>query len=274
VSREGFSLRRSTIHTGAEAAFDVRGLASGRHVNRLLGRAISRYGLIAGGDRIAVGLSGGKDSLCLLWLLAERRRRVPVAYSLTAVHIDLGFPEGRAAESLSAFCRRLDVALTIIPTDIGPRAHAPDNPENPCFRCAGLRRKLLFEAAFEAGCNRLALGHHRDDIIHTFFLNVIYASEISTMLPAQPLFGGRLTLIRPLALCDEGHLARLARDLDLPVVPSGCPSQRHSARHEIAELLAPLLGRNRRLKGNVFRALSNVRLDYRPPPPPPPPPPR
>lgn len=241
---------------------DVRGLAIGRQVNRLLGRAICRYGLINDGDRIAVGLSGGKDSLCLLWMLAERRRRAPVDYALVALHVDLGW--GQDTTSLEAFCRRLGVECHVLPTDIGERAHGPGNPESPCFLCARLRRKRLFEAACAHGCNRLALGHHRDDIIQTFFLNVIYSSEISTMLPAQELFGGRLTIIRPLALCDESQLARLARELGLPVLPSGCPSAR-SARREMAALLEPLFRRNRRLKGNVFRALSNVRPEYLPP---------
>jgi tRNA 2-thiocytidine biosynthesis protein TtcA len=247
---------------------DIKRLAIGRRVNRLTGRAICHYGLIEDGDRIAVGLSGGKDSLCLLWLLAERRRRAPVNYDLVAVHVDLGWGEGEAAANaamLSAFCRGLGVESRFITTDIGPRAHAPHNTENPCFHCSRLRRKHLFEAALEAGCNRLALGHHRDDIIQTFFLNVLYSSEISTMVPAQPLFEGRLTIIRPLALCDEAHLARLAEELSLPVIASACPSAGKSTRHEIAEWLAPVFRRNRRLKGNVFRALSNVRPDYLPP---------
>jgi tRNA 2-thiocytidine biosynthesis protein TtcA len=242
---------------------DVRALAIGRQVNRLMGRAICHYGLINDRDRIAVGLSGGKDSLCLLWMLAERRRRAPVDYALVALHVDLGW--GQDATPLEAFCRRLGVEFVLLPTDIGERAHGPGNTESPCFLCARLRRKRLFEAASSHRCNRLALGHHRDDIIQTFFLNVIYSSEISTMLPAQELFGGRLTLIRPLALCDEAQLARLARELGLPVLPSGCPSACKSARREMAALLEPLFRRNRRLKGNVFRALSNVRPEYLPP---------
>ncbi len=249
-----------------KAALDLRHLAAGRRVNRLVGRAICHYGLITGGDRIAVGLSGGKDSLCLLRLLAARRRWVPVHYGLVAVHVDLGWDDGRGhAERLEAFCAALGVEFLSLPTDIGARAHSSSNRENPCFLCSRLRRKHLFEAALERGCNRLALGHHRDDIIQTFFLNVLYSSEISTMLPAQKLFGGRLTIIRPLALCDEAHLVRLARELALPIVPSGCPSACNSARREVAEMLAPLFRRHRRLRGNVFRALSNVRPDYLPP---------
>jgi len=248
---------------GRAAITDARRLAVGRQVNRLIGRAICRYGLTQAGDRIAVGLSGGKDSLCLLWMLAERRRRVPVDYTLRAIHVDLGW-DASAAGRLERFCLELGVEFASVATDIGERAHSAGNRENPCFLCAALRRKELFEAAAQSGCNKLALGHHRDDIIETFFLNVIYSSEISTMLPAQPLFGGRLTIVRPLYLCDAAQLARLARELDLPVAPSGCPSECRSARRGIADMLAPLFGRNRRLKGNVFRALSNVRADYLP----------
>jgi len=239
---------------------DIRSLSIGRRVNRLIGQAISRYDLISGGDRIAVGVSGGKDSLSLLWMLEERRSRAPVHYELHAVHVDLGF-DGETAAKVGEFCQALGIPCHTIETGIGHEAHGPENRESPCYLCAKLRRKRLFEVAGELGCNKLALGHNRDDIIETFFLNVFYSSELSTMLPAQVLFNGRLTIIRPLALVDEPQLVRLARELDLPVVANPCPSLCRSKRREMEEVLGPLL-RNRRIKNNVFRALSNVKTDY------------
>ncbi|MFH0809134.1 MAG: tRNA 2-thiocytidine biosynthesis TtcA family protein [Pseudomonadota bacterium] len=259
--------RREVAVCGGDASFDPRRQAATRRVNRLVGQAICRYGLIEDSDHIAVGLSGGKDSLCLLWLLAQRRRWIPVNYRLTAIYVDLGFSAGLAEKNagrLEAFCAALGVEFLALGTDVGARAHGSGNKESPCFICSRRRRQILFETALSRGCNRLALGHHLDDIIETFFLNVIYAAEISTMLPAQDLFGGSLRIIRPLALCGEAQLGRMAQDLDLPVVASGCPSACNSARRGISTMLAPLFGRNGRLKGNVFRALSNVRLDYLP----------
>jgi tRNA(Ile)-lysidine synthase TilS/MesJ len=147
-------------------------------------------------------VSGGKDSLMLLWALAERRKRVPVHYDLYPIYVDPGF-EGGFGEALADTCQQLGFSLTVDPTDHGIVAHSAANRENPCFLCSRLRRKRLFEIADRLGCAKLALGHNKDDIIETFFLNVCYAGEISTMVPRQSLFNGRFTVIRPLAMVDE-----------------------------------------------------------------------
>jgi tRNA 2-thiocytidine biosynthesis protein TtcA len=145
---------------------------------------------------------------------------------------------------------------------MGPKAHGPENRENPCFLCSRLRRKRLFKIAGELGCNRIAFGHHKDDLIETFFLNVFYGASISTMLPVQKLFGGELTVIRPLYMVDESRLLRYAQLMDWPEINLGCPTAGLSKRNEIKKMLNGFYKTNKKIKGNIFHALQNVNPDY------------
>ncbi len=226
-----------------------------------MGKAIHRYGMIQDGDRILVGVSGGKDSLSLLTLLSERAKRVPVHYELLAVHVDLGF-QSSGADMLTEFFEAKKVAYHIEPTRIAELANGPDNRENPCFLCSWERRKRVFSLAQRFGCNKIAFGHHKDDIIETFLLNVFYSAEISTMLPLQPLFKGKITLIRPLALIEEKKIEWFAKEMGLPYFPCVCPASGKSKRRKVKELLSVLEKENRLVKGNIFRSLSNVKMDY------------
>ncbi len=230
-------------------------------LNRAMGKALHRYDMIADGDRILVGVSGGADSLSLLWLLAERRARVPIDYQLFAVYIDPGF-EGGFASRLEAYCQSLGFGLRVEYTDYGVLAHSPVNRENPCFLCSRLRRKRLFEIAAELDCGKLALGHNRDDLIETLFLNMCYAGEISTMLPMQAFFKQRFFLIRPLVFADEGLIRRFAADRGFPGFENPCPTSKTSKRGEIKQLLNRLYRSNKKIKGNIFRAMSRVRPEY------------
>lgn len=232
-----------------------------KEIRGLMGKAIHRYGLIQDGDRIIVGVSGGKDSLTLLHLLQERRKRVPIDYELVPVHIDLGFDSERA-EILKNFFEAQGLSYHIEFTDIGKKANSPENRENPCFLCSWERRKRIFHLAHRLQCNKIALGHHKDDIIETLLLNIFYSAEISTMLPVQTLFKGKITLIRPLALIEEKKIERFAREMGLPFGPSGCPSSGKTKRKEVKELIETLGRKNRKVKGNIFRSLSNIKLDY------------
>lgn len=232
-----------------------------KEIRSLMGKAIHRYALIQDGDRILVGVSGGKDSLTLLHLLNERRKRVPIHYELIAVHIDLGFGTGRT-EILRDFFESRSLPCHIEFTNIGKRANSPENRENPCFLCSWERRKRLFHLAQHFKCNKIALGHHKDDIIETFLLNIFYSAEISTMLPLQPLFKGKITLIRPLALIEEKTIERFARENGLPVGSSGCPVSGKTKRKEVKELLETLAKKNRKIRGNIFRSLSNIKMEY------------
>jgi tRNA 2-thiocytidine biosynthesis protein TtcA len=234
-------------------------------VRRLVGKAIHRYGLIADGDRIVVAVSGGKDSLTLLWLLRERLRRVPIRYELVAVHIDLGFDPEPAAQ-LESFFQREGFDYRILAADYGVRAHGPENRENPCFWCARLRRTALFQTAKELGCGKIAFGHNQDDFIETFFINICYSGQVSCMVPHQPFFGGEVVVVRPLALVPAVKVERLCTRLGLPVIVNPCPSANRNKRQEIRTLLETLYRGNRKVRGNIFHAMSHVNTEYLPPP--------
>jgi tRNA 2-thiocytidine biosynthesis protein TtcA len=232
-----------------------------KEIRSLMGKAIHRYGMIQDGDRILVGVSGGKDSLTLLTLLSERAKRVPIHYELIAVHVDLGF-QSSGVDMLTEFFEAKKIAYHIEPTRIAELANGPDNRENPCFLCSWERRKRVFSLAQRFGCNKIAFGHHKDDIIETFLLNIFYSAEISTMLPLQTLFKGKMTLIRPLALMEEKKIERFAKEMGLPYFPCGCPASGKSKRRKVKELLSALEKENRQVKGNIFRSLSNIKMEY------------
>ena len=232
-----------------------------KEIRSLMGKAIHQYGLIQEGDRVLVGVSGGKDSLTLLHLLHERSKRVPIHYELMPVYIDLGFGLGRT-EILKKYFETKELPYHIEFTDIGRRANSAENRENPCFLCSWERRKRLFHLANRFKCNKIALGHHKDDIIETLLLNIFYSAEISTMVPLQSLFKGKITLIRPLALLEEKKIERFARQMGLPFGPSGCPTSGKTKRKVVKDLIEVLSKKNHRVKGNIFRALSNIKLEY------------
>lgn len=230
-------------------------------LNRGVGKALHRYDMISDGDRILVGVSGGKDSLTLLWILQERVSRIPIDYELFPVYIDPGF-EDNFSLLLAEYCHGLGFDLRVEHTDYGTLAHSHRNRENPCFLCSRLRRKRLFEIADEIGCNKLALGHNKDDIIETLFMNMCYAGEISTMVPSQSFFQGKFTLIRPLVFVDEDIIRRFAKENNFPCFVNSCPSVKTSKRHMVKTLLQELYRRNRKIKGNIFKSMSHVKAEY------------
>lgn len=232
-----------------------------KEMRRLTGKAIHTRKMIRDGDHVLVAVSGGKDSLALLWLLRERIKRIPIEYRLTAVHVDPGFGADSAV-GMESFFLEHGFEYRIIRSDIGPRAHGPENRENPCFLCSRMRRKLLFESAAELGCSRIAFAHHKDDIIETFFLNVFYGASISTMKPVQELFGGKLILIRPFFLVDEDLVQRYSKFMGWSEIDLGCPTSGSSKRQEIKNMLNNLYRSNKKVKGNVFHALQNVNVEY------------
>jgi tRNA 2-thiocytidine biosynthesis protein TtcA len=226
-----------------------------------MGQALHRYQMISDGDRILVGVSGGADSLTLIWMLAERLRRIPIVYELFAVYIDPGFENG-IGKPLKAYCEQNGLVLRIENSNCGIVGHGSITKKNPCFLCSRIRRKRLFEMATELGCNKLALGHNKDDIIETLFLNMCYAGELATMLPAQTFFQKRFTLIRPLAFADAELIRRFARDQNFPDFKNPCPTAKTSKRQEIKSLLSQFYRSSKKIKGNIFRAMSHVRSDY------------
>ena len=217
--------------------------------------------MIADGEKLAVGLSGGKDSLALSWILKNRIKHIPVDYELTAIYIDPGFKNGFSGE-LAGHCEKIGIELIVEHTDNGLVAHSTENRENPCFLCSRLRRKRLFEIAEGIGAKKIALGHHKDDIIETLFLNMFYAGEISTMSPRQELFKGAMTIIRPLAFLDEDIIRKFSELMAFPVFVNPCPSAKRSKRQAIKKMLTEFYRTNRKIRGNIFRALHHVKLDY------------
>lgn len=232
-----------------------------KEMRRLMGKAIYKHNMTEEGDHILVSVSGGKDSMSLLWLLRERLKRLPVKYKLTAVHVDPGFGGDNAAQ-MKAYFEEHEFDYRIITGDFGPKAHGPENPENPCFFCSRFRRKYVFELAGELKCNKIALGHHKDDIIETLFINMFYGASVSTMLPVQDFFEGAVTAIRPLFMTDEHIIRRYAREMEFPIIKTGCPTSGKSKREEIKNMLNAFYKTNRKIKGNIFHALQNVKTEY------------
>ena len=163
-----------------------------------------------------MGSRGAKTACSFCGCFAKGFDAVPISYELIAVHVDPGF-DGESADRLEAFFKQEGFRYEIIRTDHGPRAHGPENRENPCFLCARLRRSVLFSKARELGCPKIALGHNQDDIIETFFMNICYGAQVAGMMPRQEFFGGEITLIRPFALVPAQSILRVCKNLGLPI---------------------------------------------------------
>lgn len=228
-----------------------------------MGKAIHERGMIRDRDHLLVAVSGGKDSMTLLWLLRERIKRLPIAYKITTLHVDPGFGSN-SADQMEDFFSSRGFEYRIVRSDCGPRAHGPENRENPCFLCSRLRRKIFFEQAAELGCNRIAFAHHKDDVIETFIMNIFYGASVSTMLPVQEFFGGKVTAIRPLYTVDEALIRRYSKSMGWPEIDLGCPSAGSSKRQKVRDMLHTFYRSNGKIKGNIFHALQNVRTDYLP----------
>ena len=228
--------------------------------NRLIGQALHAYRMLADGDRVLIAVSGGVDSLVLTWLLHHWRRKAPIDYRLLAVHLDMGFGEGNSG-LVEEQLRGLGADYLIEQTDFGRRALVAEAGKSGCYHCARQRRNRLFALAGEKGFNKIAFGHHREDLIETFFLNLLYSGNLSTMVPRQELFEGRLALIRPLAFINKEEIRKLAEALSISPVPNPCPLASDSKREKVRALLADLCAEPR-IEANIFNALGNVRQEY------------
>lgn len=233
-----------------------------RAINRLIGQAMHTYQMLSDGDAVLVAVSGGVDSLALAAVLREWQKKAPISYTLSAVHLDMGFESGKVAANARQQLAAIGMELEIELTSFGPEAIAAENGRSGCFHCARKRRTRLFSLAREKGCNKLALGHHKEDIIETFFLNLLYSGNISTMVPGQPLFNGNLTVIRPFAFLDKEQIRTLAAQFHLEATPNPCPLSGTSKREKVRELLRDLYQHDPLIQGNIFTALANVRKEY------------
>lgn len=222
-------------------------------------RAADHYHMIEAGDRIAVGVSGGKDSLALLVALAHLRKFYPKPFEVVAITLEMGYEE-MDFEPVQRLCDELGVEYIRVPTQIKQIIFDVRKETNPCSLCAKMRRGALHEAALAAGCKKVALGHHYDDVVETYMLSLFYEGRISCFLPVTYLDRKGITLIRPLLYTPEKYVRSIAKRYDLPVVRNPCPADGNTKRQEIKDLLWQLEATNHGLRDRIFGAIQRYPL--------------
>ena len=223
-------------------------------------RAIDDYEMIKEGDKIAVGVSAGKDSLTLLAAMAELRRFYPKSFTLCAITVDMGF-EGVDFSPIADMCRELDVEYHVVKTEISKVIFDVRKEKNPCSLCAKMRRGALYGYARDIGCSSVALGHHFDDVVETFMLNLFYEGRLGCFQPVTFLSNTGITLIRPMIYMPEKDVRYFASKNSLPVVKSPCPADGNTQREEMKQLLHGLEKQNKGLRYRIFGALQRGEID-------------
>ena len=232
---------------------------TGNYISTRIGRAIADYSLIEDKDRILVAVSGGKDSMTLLKLLNERKKWAPVKYDLIAMHVETDFRCGGCVHTkvLKKFFEDIGVKYYFKKIKVLDK-----DRKTSCFWCSWNRRKALFLAADKFGCNKVALGHHKDDIIETLLLNMFYHGEFAAMNPAQKLFKGKLTIIRPLCYVEEENMRKFAKESNFPSQICRCPNSDTSKRRMMKEFVKKVERECEYVKTNIFRSISRVKEEY------------
>lgn len=238
-----------------------------KEIQRILSfmrRALDDYGMIRENDRIAVGISGGKDSLTLLLGLSELRRFYPIPFSLCAVTVDMGF-SGSDFSPIATLCKEIDVEYRVVKTDIAKIIFEERREPNPCSLCARMRRGVLHSAAKEMGATTVALGHHFDDAVETFMLNLFFEGRLGCFSPVTYLSNRDLYMIRPLLYAKESDVEYFARRYPLPIVKSLCPEDKHTERENMKTLLHSLEKEHPGLRHRIYTAMCEGRIDgYKP----------
>lgn len=217
-------------------------------------KAIEDYNMIEEGDKIGVALSGGKDSIAMLMGFKNLQRFYPKKFDLVAINIDPGF-DNFDHSILENICKKIDVTLIIEPSDIKAIVFDVRKEKNPCSLCANLRRGILNSVAIREKCNKLALGHNEDDVLQTFFLNLIYNGNISTFSPYSYMDRSNITLIRPLIYAPEKEIRKFIKRNDITVMPKVCPMDGTSKREEINDLIKDLNKKNPHITANIMGAI-------------------
>ena len=226
----------------------------------MTGQAVGDFNLIEDGDRIAVAVSGGKDSYALLHILDQLRRRAPVRFELIAVNVDAGFP-GYRKDVLEDYLRACGFRVHMESTNCAQIIDEKRHPDSSyCAFCARLRRGVLYTVADKLECNKIALGHHLDDFIETLLLNQFYSGKLAAMSPRMLADNKRHTIIRPLVYVEESDIIMLAGQNEFPVIDCGCPvmGQDDQKRQRVKQLVTELHKENVHLRRSMLRALSNV----------------
>ena len=219
-------------------------------------RAVDDYHMIGEGDRIAVGISGGKDSLTLLYALHGLKRFYPCHFEIHAVTVDLGF-ENLDLEKIKQLCGELEVEYTIVKTDIAHVIFQERQESNPCSLCAKMRKGALNDAIKAAGCNKVAYAHHKDDVVETMLMSLIFEGRFHTFSPVTYLDRTQLSVIRPLMYMNEADVIGFVHKYNVPVVKSPCPADGHTKREYVKNLLRQLNLENPGVKERMFTAIQN-----------------
>ncbi len=217
-------------------------------------KAVDDYHMIEEGDKIAVGISGGKDSLTLLYALHGLQRFYPKHFTLHAVTVDLGW-DNLNLEKIVELCRELGVEYTVVKTDIAQIVFQDRKEENPCSLCAKMRKGALNQAIKDAGCNKVAYAHHRDDVVETMLMSLIFEGRFHTFSPVTYLDRMQLTVIRPLMYMHEADVIGFVNKYQVPVVKSPCPADGHTKREYVKNLLRELNRENPGVKERMFTAI-------------------
>lgn len=228
------------------------------YISKRVGKAIMDYKMLSDGDKVAVAVSGGKDSLTLLRVLNDRRTFTPIKYDILAVHIDMGYP-CHHPKILAEYFKKIGVNYHIEKINT---LQGKSRKDISCFWCSWNRRKALFEVADRMNCTKIALGHHKDDIIETTLMNLFFHGEISTMTPKQELFNGKIIIIRPLAYVEENLILKFVKQADFPHQKCMCPNSLTSNRTKIAHIIADLKKICPDIKTNIFRSIRRIKGDY------------
>lgn len=222
-------------------------------------KAVDDYAMIEENDKIAVGISGGKDSLTLLYALHGLKRFYPKPFTIHAVTVDLGF-QNLNLEGIKALCESLDVPYTIVSTDISKIIFEDRKESSPCSLCAKMRKGALNDAIKKAGCNKIAYAHHKDDVVETMLLSLIYEGRFHTFSPVTYLDRTDLTVIRPLMYMNEADVIGFVNKYNVPVVKSPCPVDGYTKREYVKNLLKKLNQENPGVKERMFTAIQNGNL--------------
>lgn len=225
-----------------------------------LRRAVDDYNMINEGDKIAVGVSGGKDSLTLLAALANLKIFYPNKFELIAITLDMGFP-GADFSGIKEFCDKLGVEYTVIKTDIKEIVFDIRKEENPCSLCAKMRRGILNDTAKSMGCNKVALGHHYEDVLETFFMSLFYEGRINCFSPVTYLSRKDIHVIRPLIYTPERNIKGVARKMELPIYKNPCPADGNTKRQEMKDFVNARTADDKRFKDIIFGAIKRSAID-------------
>lgn len=225
-----------------------------KHILGYARKAINDFGMIKAGDKVAVGLSGGKDSILTLITLAQLRKFYPEKFEVIAITLDMGV-EGFDVTSLKKLCEEYDVEYIVEKTHIKEIVFDIRKEKNPCSLCANLRRGILYDTAKKYGCNKVALGHHMDDVMETFMMSLIYEGRVHTFLPVTYLSRKDIYVIRPMIYTPESEIKHLVKKYEIEVVKNNCPANGETKRQYVKELITGIAKENKGVRESIFGAI-------------------